>query len=85
MTCSRRSFLGRLSGAVSALGATRVFPAASTSRRPPSTIHIMCDELGYYELSCMGHPHIKTPTIDRMAAEGIRLTQALGGRTGGDR
>jgi arylsulfatase A-like enzyme len=39
----------------------------------------MADELGYYELSCMGHPHIRTPHIDRMAREGIRFRQALAG------
>jgi arylsulfatase A-like enzyme len=39
----------------------------------------MADELAYYELSHMGNPHIKTPRIDRMAAEGLRFTQALAG------
>jgi arylsulfatase A-like enzyme len=39
----------------------------------------MADELGYYELSCLGNPNIQTPNIDRMAAEGIRFTQALAG------
>jgi arylsulfatase A-like enzyme len=37
----------------------------------------MADELGYYELSCMGNPYIKTPRIDRLAKEGMRFTQAL--------
>ncbi len=45
----------------------------------PNIIHVMADELGYYELSCMGHPHIQTPNIDRMATEGLRFTQALAG------
>ena len=44
-----------------------------------NVIYIMADELGYYELSCMGNPHIKTPRIDKMAAEGMRFTQALAG------
>ena len=39
----------------------------------------MSDELGYYELSLMGHPYFKTPNIDRLAREGIRFTQALAG------
>ncbi|MCA9246806.1 MAG: sulfatase-like hydrolase/transferase [Planctomycetales bacterium] len=39
----------------------------------------MSDELGYYELSCMGNPNIQTPNIDRMAAEGVRFTQGLAG------
>ena len=42
----------------------------------PNIVYIMADELGYYELSCLGHPHIQTPSIDRMAREGMRFTQA---------
>ena len=45
----------------------------------PNIVFIVSDELGYYELSCMGHPHFQTPNIDRLAAEGIRFTQALAG------
>ncbi|QDU36619.1 Arylsulfatase [Maioricimonas rarisocia] len=45
----------------------------------PNVVYIMADELGYYELSCMGHPYIETPHIDRMASEGLRFTQALAG------
>ena len=46
---------------------------------PPNIVFIMSDELAYYELSHMGNPRIHTPRIDRMAAEGIRFTQALAG------
>ncbi len=46
---------------------------------PPNIVFIMSDELAYYELSHMGHPQIRTPNIDRMAAEGLRFTQALAG------
>ncbi len=45
----------------------------------PNFVYIMADELGYFELSCMGHPNFQTPNIDRMAAEGIRFTQCLAG------
>ncbi len=45
----------------------------------PNIVYVMADELGYYELSCMGHPNIRTPRIDRLAREGIRFTQALAG------
>lgn len=47
--------------------------------RKPNIVYLMADELGYYELSCMGNPHIRTPHIDRLASEGIRFTQALAG------
>jgi arylsulfatase A-like enzyme len=45
----------------------------------PNVIYFMADELGYYEPSYMGNPNIQTPNIDRMAAEGIRFTQAMAG------
>ncbi len=49
------------------------------SGKPPNIVYIMSDELAYYELSHMGNPYIRTPRIDRMAAEGIRFTHALAG------
>ena len=47
--------------------------------QPPNIVYIMSDELAYFELGHMGNPYIKTPRIDRMAAEGIRLTHAYAG------
>ncbi len=43
----------------------------------PNIVYIMSDELAYYELSHMGNEKIHTPTIDQMAREGIRFTQAM--------
>jgi len=42
--------------------------------RPPNFIIIFADDLGYGDLGCFGHPSIRTPNLDRMAAEGVRLT-----------
>jgi arylsulfatase A-like enzyme len=56
-----------------------LFTSDSTAADKPNIIYLMSDELGYYELSCMGHPNFKTPNIDRLAAEGVRFTQALAG------
>ena len=53
--------------------------SSPVSEGPPNIVYIMSDELAYYEVGYMGNPYIKTPRIDRMAAEGIRFTQALAG------
>jgi len=45
----------------------------------PNIIFIMADDLGYNELGCYGQEIIKTPSIDRIATEGIRLTQVYSG------
>ena len=42
-------------------------------------IFIMADDLGYGDLGCYGQTLIKTRNIDRLAAEGIRFTQAYAG------
>ncbi len=47
--------------------------------RPPNVIYLMLDEWGYFESSGAGHPILRTPNIDRVAAEGMRFTQALAG------
>jgi arylsulfatase A-like enzyme len=39
-----------------------------------NVIIILADDLGYGDLACYGHPKFKTPNLDRMAAEGGRLT-----------
>src|SRR5262245_38011388 len=45
----------------------------------PNIVYIIDDELGYYEPSYMGNPNIKTPNIDRMAAEGMKFTTLYAG------
>jgi len=41
---------------------------------PPNILLINCDDLGYGDLGCYGSSCNRTPAIDRMAAEGLRLT-----------
>lgn len=45
----------------------------------PNIIFIMADDLGYGDLGCYGQKLISTPNIDRLAAEGMRFTQAYAG------
>lgn len=45
----------------------------------PNIIYILTDDMGYSDLGCFGAKHIKTPNIDRLAAEGVRFTQHYAG------
>jgi arylsulfatase A len=47
---------------------------AATDQRPPNVVVIFCDDLGYGDLGCFGHPTIRTPQLDRLAAEGQKWT-----------
>jgi arylsulfatase A len=50
--------------------------AAGAAEKPPkpNVVVLLCDDLGYGDLGCYGHPAIKTPNLDRLASEGLRLT-----------
>jgi len=52
------------------LGSVPLFAA-----KPPNFVVIFCDDLGYGDLGCYGHPTIQTPNLDRMAAQGVKFTQ----------
>lgn len=54
--------------------ATSPLPAGAAARRPPNFIVVLCDDLGYGDLGLFGSRLIRTPCIDRMAAEGLTLT-----------
>ena len=40
----------------------------------PNFVIVLCDDLGYGDLACFGHPRIQTPHLDRLAGEGMKLT-----------
>ncbi|HUX15323.1 MAG TPA: hypothetical protein VMW52_02565, partial [Phycisphaerae bacterium] len=71
MSFTRRSFLRQVAAYGVVAGASGGLRAVAAEPRKPNIIYIMSDELGYYELSCMGNPHFKTPNVDRLAAEGV--------------
>ena len=49
--------------------------------RAPNIIFILADDLGYGDLGCYGQTRIRTPNLDRLAAEGMRFTRCYAGTT----
>jgi len=45
--------------------------------RRPNVLIVLCDDLRWAALSCMGHPHLRTPNIDRLASEGLLFVNAF--------
>lgn len=52
---------------------------ASSGSSLPNIVLILADDLGYGELGCYGQQKIRTPNLDRMAAEGMRFTRFYAG------
>lgn len=69
---NRRTFLS------SALGVAAAHAQAPT---PPNIVFILADDLGYGDLSCFGQKRFSTPNIDKLAAKGMRFTDAYAGCT----
>lgn len=64
-----------------ALNAPVSASGASGASGAPNIIYFIVDDLGWADLGCFGSEAIKTPNIDRLAAEGMRFTQAYAGCT----
>jgi arylsulfatase A-like enzyme len=94
MTTDRRATSGtfRTRGVPLAMFCLAAFAAAAGAAEPaaqqaapgklkPNIIFILADDLGYGDLGCFGQQRIRTPYLDRMAAEGVRFTQFYAGCT----
>jgi len=71
---NRRQFLKTLSAGVLSTACLPSFLAARTGDAPPNILLIMADDMGYSDLGCYGG-EIKTPNLDKLAADGMRFTQ----------
>jgi len=70
---TRRQFLA--AAAVAALAAAGCAPRLRKPSRCPNILFIFSDDQGYGDLGCYGGADLKTPNIDRLAAQGVRFTQ----------
>ena len=68
-----------LFAALGLLALTQRGQAAPDPVRRPNIIFILTDDLGYGDIGCFGQTKIRTPNLDRLAAEGMRLTQHYAG------
>lgn len=80
-TCTRRGFLKTIGLGTAALAMPGNLWAGSAAKQKPNIIFIMADDVGYGDLGCYGQKKIRTPNIDRLAADGMRFTQAYAGST----
>ncbi|MHC4505715.1 MAG: sulfatase-like hydrolase/transferase, partial [Planctomycetota bacterium] len=70
---SRRRFLGLLGGGAIGAAIPRAVRAAPPPASKPNIILCMTDDQGWGDTGYNGHPHLKTPNLDAMAAAGIRF------------
>ena len=75
----RREFLRSAAGSAVLCAGTSL--SGQRRDRPPNIVWMMADDLGYADLGCDGQESIFTPHIDRIAAEGMRFTDAHSGCT----
>src|SRR5437867_1152847 len=67
--------------ATAAVGIAHAQSVIPAPPRKPNIIFILADDLGYGDLGCYGQTRIKTPNLDKLAAEGIRFTSFYAGST----
>jgi len=71
---SRRHFLTQMGAAGLALGTSSLLGGCARPRRPPNVVLIFTDDQGYGDVGVYGAQGYATPSLDRLAAEGMRFT-----------
>lgn len=59
---------------IAMIGAAAHARAAADKPAPPNIVIFLTDDMGYGDAACYGHPEIKTPHLDKLASQGVRLT-----------
>lgn len=62
--------------ALGLLAGLSILGFATAEEKPPNVVLIFADDLGYGDLGCYGATKLKTPNIDKLAAEGRKFTDA---------
>ena len=77
MQNTQRSHVFLVAAAVAALvGLRGPVSAGEEAPSPPSVVLVLVDDMGWTDLSCQGSEYYETPNIDRLAAGGMRFTNA---------
>ncbi len=75
----RRVFLKKTLGSLAFTGLAGTFSntlKAENPKKKPNIVFLLADDLGWLDTGCYGSKYFETPNIDKLAAEGMRFTQA---------
>ncbi len=73
---TRRSFIKKCGLGAMALATPAVMSKCAAPKAKPNIVFILIDDLGWADIGCYGNKRHKTPNIDRLAAQGMRFTDA---------
>ncbi len=75
-TCASVSWFGRIAGAAVGFGLVATSVASAQSPAKPNILLIIADDLNDWIGPMGGHPQVKTPNLDRLAARGVTFLNA---------
>lgn len=76
-TLTRREFVKMAAAAMPAALLTRNLAAADTTTRKPNIVFVFADQMRACSMGCMGNTQVITPNLDRLAQQGVLVTNAI--------